>query len=176
MEGDERGKPTTSWRVPPSLLWRRRGWRNKGAEKKINRLSPHPCLWEPNTADLKTTYVVSSHCTRQYISYADETNSEWTQNRNNRKPELVVNWDSSVGWATTLRIGWLRFDSRHWHENFLSSKTSTTQPPIHCVQGALSSDIKRPGREADHSPPSSAEVKNGGAIPPLLRMPSWHSV
>jgi hypothetical protein len=24
-----------------------------------------------------------------------------------------------------------------------------------------------PGREADYSPPSSAEVKNGGAIPPL---------
>jgi hypothetical protein len=27
--------------------------------------------------------------------------------------------------------------------------------------------IKRQGCEADHSPPSSAEVKNGGAIPPL---------
>jgi hypothetical protein len=27
--------------------------------------------------------------------------------------------------------------------------------------------VKRPGREADHLPPSSAEVKNGGAIPPL---------
>jgi hypothetical protein len=28
------------------------------------------------------------------------------------------------------------------------------------VPGALSLGIKRPGREADHSPPSSAEVKN----------------
>jgi hypothetical protein len=27
-------------------------------------------------------------------------------------------------------------------------------------QGALSLEIKRPGREADHSAPSSAEVKN----------------
>jgi hypothetical protein len=27
--------------------------------------------------------------------------------------------------------------------------------------------VKRPGSEADHSPPSSAEVKNGGAMPPL---------
>jgi hypothetical protein len=26
--------------------------------------------------------------------------------------------------------------------------------------GVLSSGVKRPGREADHSPPSSAEVKN----------------
>jgi hypothetical protein len=34
-----------------------------------------------------------------------------------------------------------------------------TQPPIQWVLGALSLEIKRPGREADHSPPSSAEVK-----------------
>jgi hypothetical protein len=34
-----------------------------------------------------------------------------------------------------------------------------TQPPIECVPGDLSLVVKRPGREADHSPPSSAEVK-----------------
>jgi hypothetical protein len=34
-----------------------------------------------------------------------------------------------------------------------------TQPPIQWVPGAFSLGIKRPGREADHSPPSSAEVK-----------------
>jgi uncharacterized protein HemY len=33
--------------------------------------------------------------------------------------------------------------------------------------------IKRPGREADHSPPFSAEVNNCGAIPPL---PMWLNV
>jgi hypothetical protein len=27
--------------------------------------------------------------------------------------------------------------------------------------------VKRSGREADHSPPSSAKVKNGGNITPL---------
>jgi hypothetical protein len=32
--------------------------------------------------------------------------------------------------------------------------------------------VKRPGREAGHSPPSSAEVKNGGAIPPFPHMSS----
>jgi hypothetical protein len=42
-----------------------------------------------------------------------------------------------------------------------------TQPPIQCVPGAPSPEIKRQGREADNSLPSSAEVKNGGAIPPL---------
>jgi len=35
-----------------------------------------------------------------------------------------------------------------------------SQPPIHCIPGALSLGLKRPRREADHSPPSSAEVKN----------------
>jgi len=34
------------------------------------------------------------------------------------------------------------------------------QPPIQGVPLALSLEVKRPGREADHSPPSCAEVKN----------------
>jgi hypothetical protein len=34
------------------------------------------------------------------------------------------------------------------------------QPPIQWVPGALSLGVKRPRCEADHSPPSSAEVKN----------------
>jgi hypothetical protein len=34
-----------------------------------------------------------------------------------------------------------------------------TQPPIQWVPGALSPKVKRPGREVDHSPPASAEVK-----------------
>jgi hypothetical protein len=33
------------------------------------------------------------------------------------------------------------------------------QPPIQWVLGALTLGIKRPGREADHSPSSSADVK-----------------
>jgi hypothetical protein len=34
-----------------------------------------------------------------------------------------------------------------------------TQLHIQWISGALSVGVKRPGREADHSPPSSAEVK-----------------
>jgi hypothetical protein len=33
--------------------------------------------------------------------------------------------------------------------------------------------IKRLGCESDHSPLSSAKVKNSGAIPPLRNMPLW---
>jgi hypothetical protein len=39
--------------------------------------------------------------------------------------------------------------------------------------GAVSLRIKRSGREADRSPPSSAEVKNGRGIPQLLHTSSW---
>jgi hypothetical protein len=56
------------------------------------------------------------------------------------------------------------FDCRRGLGNFpftAASRTTLepTQPPIQWVLGALSLGIKRPGREADHSPPSSAEIK-----------------
>jgi hypothetical protein len=35
----------------------------------------------------------------------------------------------------------------------------STQPPIQWVPGALSPGVKRPRREADHSPAASAKVK-----------------
>jgi hypothetical protein len=49
-------------------------------------------------------------------------------------------------------------------KNFLFSTSSrpalwSTHPPIQWVPGALSSWIKPPRREADHSPPASADVK-----------------
>jgi hypothetical protein len=76
-----------------------------------------------------------------------------------------VSRDSSVSIATGY---WL--DGRG--KIFLFSTASRaalrpTQPPIQWVPGVLALKVKRPGREADNSLPSSAEVKNGGAIPPL---------
>jgi hypothetical protein len=41
--------------------------------------------------------------------------------------------------------------------------------------GALSPGVKRQGREANQLPPSSAEIKNGGAIPQLTHTSSWRS-
>jgi hypothetical protein len=62
----------------------------------------------------------------------------------------------------TIRV--LGFDSRRGLGIFLfttASRTAVgpTQPPIQWVPWALSLGVKRLGREADHSPPSSAEVK-----------------
>jgi hypothetical protein len=50
-----------------------------------------------------------------------------------------------------------------------------TQPPIQWVPEALSPGVKGRKHEADHSPRSSAEFKNGGAIPPLPHMSSCYS-
>jgi hypothetical protein len=76
--------------------------------------------------------------------------------------------DSSVGIATRLRAGQskvLGFDSRRGLGIFLFTTAcrtalGPTQPSIQWVQGALSVGLKRPGREVDHSPPPSTEVKN----------------
>jgi hypothetical protein len=56
------------------------------------------------------------------------------------------------------------FDSRQELGIFLFTTASrpaleSTQPLIQWVAGVISLGVKRPWREADHSPPSSAEVK-----------------
>jgi hypothetical protein len=66
-----------------------------------------------------------------------------------------------MGWD----IGVLGFDSRQELGIFLFTTVSRTalgptQPLILWVPAALPLGVKRPGREADYSPPSSAEVKN----------------
>jgi hypothetical protein len=76
----------------------------------------------------------------------------------------------SSRYSDGLRAGRPGFDS--WQcKIFLSTASrpalGVTQPPIQWVPGALPPGVKRQRREADQSPPSSAEVKNGGAIPPL---------
>jgi hypothetical protein len=65
-----------------------------------------------------------------------------------------------MGWT----IGILGFDSRRGLRIFLFTTASRTaleptQPPIQWVPGVLSLGVKRPRREADHSPPSRAKVK-----------------
>jgi hypothetical protein len=78
-----------------------------------------------------------------------------------------------------LQAGLPGFDSQQC-KIFLFSTASRptlgpTQPSIPLVPRALSPGVKQQEREADHSPPSSAEVKKGGAIPVFPHMSSWHS-
>jgi hypothetical protein len=53
------------------------------------------------------------------------------------------------------------------HSTASRSALGPTQPPTRWVTEALSPEVKWPGRENSHSPPSSDEIKNGGPIPPL---------
>jgi hypothetical protein len=85
--------------------------------------------------------------------------------------EVVRKYLQLTGWM----IGVLGFDYWRGLGIFLFTTASRTalrptQPPIQWVTDALSLGVKRPGREADHSPPSIAEVKNAWSYtstPPL---------
>jgi hypothetical protein len=76
------------------------------------------------------------------------------------------NRDSEVSIATGYGLDdqGVRVSSPAGLKNFQFTMLSrsalrSTQSPIQWVLGALSPGVKRPGREADHSPPASAEVK-----------------
>jgi hypothetical protein len=72
-----------------------------------------------------------------------------------------------------------RFESRQGLGIFLfttASRTAlgTTQPPIQWIRGALSLGVKWPERKADHSSPSSTEVKECvGLYLHSSNTPSW---
>jgi hypothetical protein len=72
----------------------------------------------------------------------------------------ISQWNSAglrAGWwGVRVRqgLGILLFTSR------FRPSLEPTQPPNQWVTGALSLGVKQRGREADHSPPSSAEVRN----------------
>jgi hypothetical protein len=74
---------------------------------------------------------------------------------------------SSLPYSSTLKVEAVSF-SRQGQKSFPFSTTSRSAlGPIQRTRGSLSPGIKRPGHEASHSSPSSAEVKNGRATPPL---------
>jgi len=82
------------------------------------------------------------------------------------------NRGSSVGVVTEVRAGQSDFESRQG-QGFLLFATASrpallghTQPPLLWVPVALSLRVKRPGSEADHSPPPPS-LKTRGAITPL---------
>jgi hypothetical protein len=56
----------------------------------------------------------------------------------------------------------------------VQNNSGPTQPPIQWVPGALSLGVKRPGHEADHLPPSSAEAKNAWSYTSTPNTSSWH--
>jgi hypothetical protein len=80
-------------------------------------------------------------------------------------------------YSNGLRAGRSGSDSRQRQETFLYSGSTPAPGPsqslIQWVPGTFSAGVKRSWREADDSPPFSAEIKNGGAIPLFLYTSSW---
>jgi hypothetical protein len=85
-----------------------------------------------------------------------------------RKNYMTINYvllsptgrDSSVGIATGYGLDGPEIESRLGRDFTLTSRPALgpIQPPVQWTPG-LSPGVKRPGRGADHPPPSSAEVK-----------------
>jgi hypothetical protein len=108
-----------------------------------------------------------------------------------RHPVFAPLWSTylacnSAGWEPGWRLGYELDDRRvkvrfpEGAREFIFSIASRqavgpTQPPVQRVPAALFLGIKRQGHEADHSPPFSAEVKNGGAVLPLPHTSSQRS-
>jgi hypothetical protein len=91
--------------------------------------------------------------------------------------QLIIHCSCLNRYSDGLRAGRQRFDSLQGQEIF-----PILQRPdrLWAPHGLLSNghreffpELNRPEREADHTPPSSAEVEDGGAIPPLPNMSSW---
>jgi hypothetical protein len=77
--------------------------------------------------------------------------------------------DSSVGIATDYGLSRFESQTDNIFLFFMVFKPvlGPTQLPVQWVPGAISQWIKWLGLETEHSPPSSSEVKNGGAISSL---------
>jgi hypothetical protein len=90
--------------------------------------------------------------------------------------------DASVGIETRLRAGQQRSQDSipGMGKRFIYLFSITSRPALgytkRSIQRALrvgSPGVKRPGRAVHHSHQSNAEVRNGGAIPPVLHVSSW---
>jgi hypothetical protein len=89
-------------------------------------------------------------------------------------------FDINLPYQVSIATGWTTGVRFQVGTSFLFSTISRPalgpiQPPIQCVPGGLSPQIKLSRREADHSPPFSHEVKNFGSIQPLPHTSSWHN-
>jgi hypothetical protein len=83
-----------------------------------------------------------------------------------------VHTDWMIGCSSPGR-GWEFFSSSESRQAL-----GPTQPPIQWVTGVSPLGVKRPGRETDHSPPSSAEVNNSWSCTstPQYAFMAWCSV
>jgi hypothetical protein len=84
---------------------------------------------------------------------------------------FYTNWDQSMRYVNQIKEATQFLCGRDFP---LLQIGSSIHPALYPMgTGGDSLGVKRPKRESDNSPPSSTEVKNGGAIPPLLYISLW---
>jgi hypothetical protein len=92
-------------------------------------------------------FVLKSQVTNKFKTYNYSVVFDW---------ECLQNF--MLAWSSRFRfpVG----DGNSYLHYHVQNGCIATQPPIQWVSEALSLRLKRPGREADHSPPCCTEVKN----------------
>jgi hypothetical protein len=68
------------------------------------------------------------------------------------------------------------FDTLSFHNLRISTHNVVSHSPIQWVPEALSLGVQRPGRDAEHSSPSSPKAMNAWSYPPLPQHASWRDV
>jgi hypothetical protein len=112
-------------------------------------------------------YSVSAHCQNDLIS-SSQSPSESRDSSVGIVPGYGLD---DRGSRVQFPAGAGNFSLHHRVQNC----SGAHQLPIQQVPGSLSLGVKRPGREADHSPPSSAEVKERVELYlHSSNTPSWH--
>jgi hypothetical protein len=121
-------------------------------------------IWEAATGS-STEYILRLCRTRVYMAspsyppWPDHSNMIW-QGVQVKEPGYCSRYSD---WLRAARPKG-RSPSPGRVKNFLFSTASRpalgpSQPPTQWVLGTVSPVVKRPGHEADHSPPASAEIK-----------------
>jgi hypothetical protein len=142
---------------------------------------PHEIHWETFPASTRPEPMETTEPPVQWIAVY------FFQGQRRLKAKIVTlihkGLDSSVSIVNRLRAGRPWFFPRKGQRMFLFTTAprpalGQTQPPNQNVKGALSLKVKRPGREADHSPVVNADIKNAWSYfstPPYVFM-SWYLV
>jgi hypothetical protein len=141
--------------------------------KRINECHPstRALAWRNWTHSSITVHKIALHFTPSWGS-CDSTfiNIHFL-------PSPVLLWGGLLNrYSDVIRAGLPGFQSREGQESFFySAQTGSSAHLASCLMGTgfLFQWKMRPGGEADHSPPSSVEVKNVGAIPLLPHTSLW---
>jgi hypothetical protein len=109
-------------------------------------------MWQVTAGILITIFLISAQLTEQLPLFCAVHCSRYL-------PLL----DGTHGSAIGIEAGYGLDDPEVGVRVLVGSRISTslgpTHPPVQWVSGALSLGVKQQEREADHSPPPSAEVK-----------------